>query len=1203
MLTIQEIRALAERKILILDGAMGTMLQAGHPTAVDFNGGEFASHPVSLVGDNDVLNLTRPDLVKSVHRAYLDAGADIIETNTFNSNRFSQLDYGLEERVYDLAYAGTRNAREVADEFTARDPSRPRLVAGSVGPTGRTAGMSSDVEDPAARNVTFDELADTYRTAMEAMLDAGADLLLVETVFDTLNCKAALFAAEDAMASRGREVPVMVSATLSDASGRLLSGQCAEAFLISVSHARCLFSVGFNCALGAEELRPHIEEMSAKSPFLVSAHPNAGLPDVEGKYTQTPEQMASVIRSLADAGHLNIAGGCCGTTPAHIAAIAKILDGVKPRVPSRPPRLLRLSGLNAFTASRDKNFINVGERTNVAGSRKFLNIVKADDMPGAMAIARHQIENGAAIIDVNMDDALLDAPAAMKRFLLYAAGEPDVASVPFMIDSSNWEVVRTALRCVPGRSIVNSISLKEGEEPFLAKAREIRRLGAAVLVMAFDEKGQADRFERRIETLSRSVKLLTEQAGFAEEDIVLDPNVFAVATGIAGHDDYAADFIRSVGELHRLFPLCGISGGISNVSFSFRGNDAVRGAIHTVFLKHAIDAGLTMGIVNAAQLGNYDAIPPELRDAVEAVVLNTSPGAGERLLELAAAMKNAVGASQGGGAETAPEWRTLPLAERIAASLVRGDDSFVDSDMAEALAAYPDPMAIVEGPLMDGMRKTGELFGAGKMFLPQVVKTARVMKRAVAILMPVIEASRASSDSASHGPVGVFATVKGDVHDIGKNIVSVVLQCNNCTIHDLGVMVPANEIADAAEREHADFVGLSGLITPSLDEMARTVAEFERRGLKTPILVGGAATSALHTALKLQPLYSGPVIHTTDASDSAVVVNTLMNPDRREAYLASVRERYAELAGKAGKRAVPELIPYAEACAKASREKPFCPVPRYKLEEDPDAPEVESGHDFNVSDLSGELDWDAFARAWKTPVSASSDLVSDAKKRLAEAKFSIQSREGIFPVKRLEGDSFKVFTSHHRTLREDGVGDSAVITFPRAQTGDCRSLADFIGDWLGMFVVSVRVPETPGDDYVSLLDRTLANFLADAAASKLFEWISTCDWGWRKESDPPSGIAPAPGYPVLPDHSLKREIFHLLDLFDIQDEFVELTENFMMSPASSTCAFVIPDPRADYRALGPVGDDQIAALAEARGFSVERMKELLARPDFPVKTT
>ena len=1176
MLTIREIRSLAAEKILVLDGAMGTMLQAGHPAAADFNGGEFASHPVPLTGDNDVLNITRPDLVKSVHRAYLDAGADIIETNTFNSNYFSQLDYGLQDRVYDLAFAGTRNAREVADEFTARDPSKPRLVAGSVGPTGRTAGMSSDVEDPAARNVTFDELAATYRIAMEAMLDAGADLILVETVFDTLNCKAALFAAEDAMESRGRDVPVMVSATLSDASGRLLSGQCAEAFLISVSHARCLFSVGFNCALGAEELRPHIAEMSAKSPFLVSAHPNAGLPDVEGKYTQTPEQMAAVIRSMADAGQLNIAGGCCGTTPAHIAAIAKALDGVKPRVPQPQPRLLRLSGLNAFTASRDKNFINIGERTNVAGSRKFLNIVKADDMPGAMAIARHQIENGAAIIDINMDDALLDAPAAMKRFLLYAAGEPDIAAVPFMIDSSNWDVVRTALRCVQGRAIVNSISLKEGEEPFLAKAREIRRLGAAVLVMAFDEKGQADRYERRIETLSRSVKLLTEQAGFAEEDIVLDPNVFAVATGIAGHDDYAADFIRSVAELHRRFPLCGISGGISNVSFSFRGNDLIRGAIHTVFLKHAIDAGLTMGIVNAAQLGNYDMLPADLRDAVEAVVLNTSPGAGERLLELAASMKSA-GAASKSEAETAPEWRSLPLAERIAASLVRGDDSFVDADMAEALAAYPDPMAIVEGPLMDGMRKTGELFGAGKMFLPQVVKTARVMKRAVAVLMPVIEASKSASSGAKC-PVGVFATVKGDVHDIGKNIVSVVLQCNNCVIHDLGVMIPANEIADAAEREHADFVGLSGLITPSLDEMARTVAEFERRGLKIPILVGGAATSALHTALKLQPLYSGPVIHTTDASDSAVVVNTLMNPDKRGAYLESLRGFYDELTGKAAKRTVPELIPYAEACAKASREKPFCPVPaksgKYELH-------------FNTSEFADKIDWDAFARAWKTPSEAAGNLVDDAKMRLAEAQFCIHGICGVFPVKRLEGDSFEL---NNGAL-------SAIVTFPRAQTADCRSLADFIGDWLGMFVVSANVPETPGDDYVSLLDRTLANFLADAAASKVFEFISTNFWGWRKESDPPSGIAPAPGYPVLPDHSLKREIFQALD---IQDDFVKLTSNFMMSPSSSTCAFVIPDPRADYRALGPVGDDQIAALAAKRGFPVERMKVLLSQSNFPV---
>jgi len=1178
MLTIQEIRSLAAEKILVLDGAMGTMLQAGHPTAADFNGGEFASHPVPLAGDNDVLNITRPDLVKSVHRAYLEAGADIIETNTFNSNYFSQLDYGLQDRVYDLAFAGTRNAREVADEFTARDPSKPRLVAGSVGPTGRTAGMSSDVEDPAARNVTFDELAATYRTAMEAMLDAGADLILIETVFDTLNCKAALFAAEDAMASRGRDVPVMVSATLSDASGRLLSGQCAEAFLISVSHARCLFSVGFNCALGAEELRPHIAEMAAKSPFLVSAHPNAGLPDVEGKYTQTPEQMAAVIRSLADAGQLNIAGGCCGTTPAHIAAIARVLDGVKPRIPRTQPRLLRLSGLNAFTASRDKNFINIGERTNVAGSRKFLNIVKADDMPGAMAIARHQIENGAAIIDINMDDALLDAPAAMKRFLLYAAGEPDIAAVPFMVDSSNWDVVRTALRCVQGRSIVNSISLKEGEGPFLAKAREIRRLGAAVLVMAFDEKGQADRFERRIETLSRSVKLLTEQAGFAEEDIVLDPNVFAVATGIAGHDDYAADFIRSVAELHRRFPLCGISGGISNVSFSFRGNDLIRGAIHTVFLKHAIDAGLTMGIVNAAQLGNYDMLPKDLRDAVEAVVLNTSPGAGERLLELAASMKGAAGSGSKSDAETAPEWRSLPLAERIAASLVRGDDSFVDADMAEALAAYPDPMAIVEGPLMDGMRKTGELFGAGKMFLPQVVKTARVMKRAVAVLMPVIEASKSASSGAKC-PVGVFATVKGDVHDIGKNIVSVVLQCNNCTIHDLGVMIPANEIADAAEREHADFVGLSGLITPSLDEMARTVAEFERRGLKIPIMVGGAATSALHTALKLQPLYSGPVIHTTDASDSAVVVNTLMNPDKRAAYLESLRCTYDELTGKAAKRSVPALVPYAEVCAKKRGGTPFCPAP------------VRPGIlalAFSASELAGTFDWDAFARAWKTPSDSAGNLLDDARKRLSEASFEVRGVCGIFPVRHLAGDSFEL----------DNGSISATVAFPRAQTGDCRSLADFIGDWLGMFAVSVSVPETPGDDYVSLLDRTLANFLADAAASRIFESMAVESWGWRKPSDPRSGIAPAPGYPVLPDHSLKREIFALLEAE--KNTGASLTSNFMMSPSSSTCAFVIPDPGADYRALGPVGDDQIAALAAVRGFSAERMKVLLSQSNFPV---
>ena len=844
---IEFLKNLLQKRILVLDGAMGTMLQAKGLKESDFNTGIFAGHPKPLMGDNDVLCITRPDAVKSVHWAYLEAGADIIETNTFNSNAVSQADYGLERYVYELAYAGAKVAREAADEMTARTPDKPRFVAGSIGPTGRTASMSPSVDDPAARNITFDELAETYQVQVEALIDGGADLLLVETIFDTLNAKAAVYAIANAMRTRNTRIPVMLSATLSDASGRMLAGQCAEAFLVSMLHTEELLTVGFNCALGAEEMHPHLAELAAKAPCLISAHPNAGLPDIFGKYEQTPEQMGAIIRRFAEEGLLNIVGGCCGTTPAHIAAIAKAVEGIAPHVPPEVKPYLRLSGLDPFTASPDRNFINIGERTNVAGSRKFLNLIKADDMRSAMAIALHQIENGASVIDINMDDAMLDSVAAMKRFLLYLASEPEISRVPVMVDSSNWEVVKAALRCIQGKSIVNSISLKEGEEPFLEKAREIRRLGAAVLVMAFDEQGQADTLERRIRVCQRSYDLLTRKAGISPEDIVFDPNIFAVATGMKEHDNYAVDFIEAVRYIHEHMPLCGISGGVSNVSFSFRGNDAVRGAIHTVFLKHAIDAGMTMGIVNAAQLGVYEDLDPELRAAAEAVVLNTDPGAAEKMIGIASELRTETKKNT-----TADQWRSAPLAERIARSLVKGDDSWVAEDMAEALNEFPDPMKIVEGPLMDGMGRVGELFSSGRMFLPQVVKSARVMKRSVAELMPAIEAAKSAGGGSNSCKV-VIATVKGDVHDIGKNIVSVVLQCNNCTVIDLGVMVPAKTIVDAAVEHNADIIGLSGLITPSLEEMVHVVGELERRGLRIPVMLGGAATSRLHTALKIQP--------------------------------------------------------------------------------------------------------------------------------------------------------------------------------------------------------------------------------------------------------------------------------------------------------------------------------------------------------------
>lgn len=1182
---IEFLKNLLQKRILVLDGAMGTMLQAKGLKESDFNTGIFAGHPKPLMGDNDVLCITRPDAVKSVHWAYLEAGADIIETNTFNSNAVSQADYGLERYVYELAYAGAKVAREAADEMTARTPDKPRFVAGSIGPTGRTASMSPSVDDPAARNITFDELAETYQVQAEALIDGGADLLLVETIFDTLNAKAAVYAIANAMRTRNTRIPVMLSATLSDASGRMLAGQCAEAFLVSMLHTEELLTVGFNCALGAEEMHPHLAELAAKAPCLISAHPNAGLPDIFGKYEQTPEQMGAIIRRFAEEGLLNIVGGCCGTTPAHIAAIAKAVEGIAPHVPPEVKPYLRLSGLDPFTASPDRNFINIGERTNVAGSRKFLNLIKADDMRSAMAIALHQIENGASVIDINMDDAMLDSVAAMKRFLLYLASEPEISRVPVMVDSSNWEVVKAALRCIQGKSIVNSISLKEGEEPFLEKAREIRRLGAAVLVMAFDEQGQADTLERRIRVCQRSYDLLTRKAGIPPEDIVFDPNIFAVATGMKEHDNYAVDFIEAVRYIHEHMPLCGISGGVSNVSFSFRGNDAVRGAIHTVFLKHAIDAGMTMGIVNAAQLGVYEDLDPELRAAAEAVVLNTDPGAAERMIGIASELRTETKKNT-----TADQWRSAPLAERIARSLVKGDDSWVAEDMAEALNEFPDPMKIVEGPLMDGMGRVGELFSSGRMFLPQVVKSARVMKRSVAELMPAIEAAKSAGGGSNSCKV-VIATVKGDVHDIGKNIVSVVLQCNNCTVIDLGVMVPAKTIVDAAVEHNADIIGLSGLITPSLEEMVHVVGELERRGLRIPVMLGGAATSRLHTALKIQPAYSGPVIHTHDASASVPVVANLMNPEKRGAFLARLKEEYAALAETAGHRQ-DSYLPIAEARAKAVKHGTAAPAP------------VQAGVrslTLPMEELEQYIDWDGFVRSWDMPLRGccTAELIGEAKQLLAEVPLRVECVCGIFPA-RTEGDAILV-------------ADGTVLPTLRQQNSrsDCAALADYVaeqGDWLGMFALSVFGAEkkaeefrAKGDDYSAILLKTVANRVAEAAAEVVHLRMRREYWGFETGEPLPvmellknryTGIRPAPGYPTLPDHSLKREIFQLLNVE--QTIGTKLTDSFMMVPQASVCALVLANPEAVYFSVGKVLDDQLIPYAEQRGFDVETMRRLIS---------
>lgn len=1177
---IEFLKQQLQKRILVLDGAMGTMLQAGGLKESDFNTGIFANHPRPLAGDNDVLCITRPDAVKRVHMAYLEAGADIIETNTFNSNAVSQADYGLEDRVYDLALAGAKVAREAADEMTRRTPDRPRFVAGSMGPTGRTCSISPSVEDPAARNISFDELVETYQVQAEALIDGGVDLLLVETIFDTLNAKAAIYAIRNAMRTRNVRIPLMLSATLSDASGRMLAGQSAEAFLISVLHAEELLSVGFNCALGAEEMHPHLAELAAKAPCLVSAHPNAGLPNSFGAYEQTPEQMAKVIRSFAEEGLLNIVGGCCGTTPAHIAAIARAVEGIAPRTPAEVRPFLRLSGLDPFVASPDRNFINVGERTNVAGSRKFLNLIRANDFHAAMEVALHQIENGASIIDVNMDDAMIDSVESMKHFLLYLASEPEIARVPIMVDSSNWEVVKTALRCIQGKSIVNSISLKEGEEAFLEKAREIRALGAAVLVMAFDEQGQADTPERRIRVCRRSYELLTQKAGIPPEDIVFDPNIFAIATGMKEHDSYALDFIEAVRYLHRNMPLCGISGGVSNVSFSFRGNDTVREAIHTVFLKHAIEAGMTMGIVNAAQLGVYEDLDPALRAAAEAVVLNTDPSAAEKLLEIASGVR-----SGNRKTETVDLWRSEPLPERIVRSLVKGDDSYVAEDMAEALKSYPTPMDVVEGPLMDGMGRVGELFSSGRMFLPQVVKSARVMKRSVAELMPAIEAYRRSGGKDSSCKV-VIATVKGDVHDIGKNIVSVVLQCNNCTVIDLGVMVPAKTIVDAVVENGADLLGLSGLITPSLQEMVHVVEELERRGIRIPVLIGGAATSRTHTAIKIQPAYSGPVVHTRDASATVPVVAALMNPEKRDAFEASLREEYAALRNSVQHKEEREhLLPIAEACAAAVKRGTPAPAPKY--------PGI---HRMTLlsDELESRIDWDGFARAWNTPIRSggAKELIAEARKLLKEHPLQAECVCGVFPAS-ADRESISAGGADFPSLRQQNAESEKL------------ALADYVaeeGDWIGMFVLSVfgaeEAAETlhaKGDDYSALLLKTAATRLAEAAAEELHSRMARDLWGFETketlEREGLSGIRPAPGYPTLPDHSLKREIFRCLDAENATG--TRLTDSFMMVPQASVCALVLANPEARYFTVGKVGDDQLKAYAARRGFDPETMRKLI----------
>ncbi len=1203
----------------MLDGAWGTMLQRAGLTEGDFRWDE--ADPLRMYrGNFDLLQLTRPDVIRDVHRAYFEAGADIASTNTFNSTAISQADYGTEHLVRAMNEAGARLAREVADEFEARD-GRPRWVAGSVGPTNRTATLSPDVERPEFRNITFDNLVAAYTEQVEGLLAGGADLILIETVFDTLNAKAALFACEEVFARAGKALPVMLSGTITDASGRTLSGQTPEAFAVSTEHAN-LFSLGLNCALGADLLRPHLRAIAANTEALVSVHPNAGLPNAFGEYDETPEHTASVLRAFAEEGLVNIVGGCCGTTPEHIRAIKDAVAGLPPRTAPKLPPYLRLSGLEAFTVTPETNFVNVGERTNVTGSPKFSKAILAGDYDAGLKIARQQVQNGAQLVDVNFDEGMLDGEAAMVKFVNLLAGEPDISRVPLMLDSSRWEVLEAGLKRVQGKAVVNSISLKDGEAKFLERARLLRRYGAAAVVMAFDEEGQADNLERRIAITSRAYRLLTEEAGFPPQDIIFDPNVLTVATGLEEHDRYALDFIEATRWIKANLPGALVSGGISNVSFSFRGNNHVREVMHAVFLYHAIGAGLDMGIVNAGMLAVYDDIEPELRGAVEDVILARRPDATERLIQLAESFKDV---KREANAQSA--WRELPVAERLKHALVQGITDHVTDDAEEAYQLLGSPLAVIEGPLMDGMNVVGDLFGAGKMFLPQVVKSARVMKRAVAHLTPYLEAEQ--SGSSGKGKV-LLATVKGDVHDIGKNIVGVVLACNGYQVTDLGVMVPTEKILDEAKRLDADVIGLSGLITPSLDEMVNVAREMTRRGVKTPLLIGGATTSRAHTAVKIDPAYDGTVVHVLDASRAVGVVGDLLSDSG--AVQERTRAEYEALRERHGERQV-RLIPLNEARERAPRLSPAAvPTPRVL-----DRTVIEQP----IAELLDYIDWTPFFIAWEMkgiypniltdPLRGAEarKLFDDAqallKRIIEEDLMTARGVIGLWPAHR-EGDDIVVETGAVEAARADtldrethelaaGRAPLPPVTLlhtlrqQRDQTTPNAALADFValrGDHIGAFAVAIhgaeelaRDYERQHDDYMSILTKAVADRLAEAFAEKLHRDVRTRYWGYSPEEtltnddlirERYDGIRPAPGYPAQPDHTEKRTIFGLLNAEQIG---LKLTESCAMTPAAAVSGLYFAHPEARYFAVGRIGRDQVEEYAERKGWTVEEAERWL----------
>lgn len=1210
------------KRIVLLDGPRGTMIQKLMLSEQQYRGELFKNHGKDLRGNHDILNITQPWVLENIFEEYLSAGSDIIGTNTFNSNYFSQLDYGTEAYVYDINLAAARTARKAADKFTLINPDKVRFVAGAIGPLNKTLSLSPDVNDPGYRAVTFDQVKEAYSEQARGLLDGGVDLLLIETVFDTLNCKAALYAINELFDETGNRVPIMVSGTITDASGRTLSGQTTEAFYNSISHAD-LFSVGLNCSLGAKQLRPYIEELSRIASCYISCYPNAGLPNAFGEYDELPQETADFLQEYGKSGFLNLVGGCCGTTPAHIKKIAEAVDGLPPRkIPNVKP-YLRLSGLEPLTFTPQTNFVNVGERTNITGSSKFAKMILSGDFEGALSVAKQQVENGAQIIDINMDEGMLDGVEAMTKFLNLIASEPDISRVPIMIDSSKWSIIEAGLKCIQGKGIVNSISLKEGEEAFLEHAKKVKRYGAAVIVMAFDERGQADSFERRIAICKRAYDLLTEKVGFHPQDIIFDPNILTIATGIEEHNNYAIDYIRAVQWIKENLPLSRISGGVSNLSFSFRGNNMVREAMHSAFLYHAIKAGMDMGIVNAGMIGVYDEIPKDLLELVEDVIFNKRPDATERLLDYAERVK-----SVGKKIEKDDAWRNATVEERLKHALIKGIVEYIDVDTEEARRKYPKPLDVIEGPLMDGMNVVGDLFGSGKMFLPQVVKSARVMKKSVAILTPYIEAEKEKNGDGLRRAAGriLLATVKGDVHDIGKNIVGVVLGCNNYEIIDMGVMTPSDKILKTAKEMNVDIIGLSGLITPSLDEMVHVAKEMEREGFDIPLLIGGATTSKIHAAVKIAPNYTSPTIHVLDASRSVTVAQSLLNKDTKENFVRSIKQEYSNL---------------REAHKNRKQEKKFLSIEKAREKKynfdwksyTPPKPSFTGEKvfsDFPLEEIRKNIDWTPFFITWemkgKYPrIFEDAVYGSEAKKLFDDANKLLDNiiKEKLLRAKAVVGfyhanavgDDIELYTNAKRSEL------LTVFHMLRQQAQKTTeqpyySLSDFIApkeagvkDYIGAFTVTAGIGmeklvekfEKEHDDYNSILTKAIADRLAEAFAETMHGLVRRDLWGYAKEEslsheqivkEEYRGIRPAHGYPACPDHTEKRILFDLIE--PEKNANVTLTENFAMYPASSVSGLYFSHPDSKYFNVGKINKDQVEDYAKRKNMPVEVIERWLA---------